>query len=335
MSIDISPLRLGSLTINFPAIQAALSGYSDLPMRMISRKFGAEFTISEVLLDQFIVSVSRRKSRFYFVGEGERPCGAQIMGNDPEVMCRAVGRLIEVGFDLIDLNFACPVKKVLSRGRGGWLLSEPEVAIGIIERVSRAIGGVIPLTIKLRKGFDETSRSRENFFKILDAAVNLGVCGVTVHGRTVKQRYEGESDWVFVREVKEYLLGRGDSGVAVIGSGDLFDAETAVFRLRNSGVDGVALARGAIGNPWIFRNIKSILEGRELPNPPTIEEQKEILNLHFELAENLYGESRAATNMRAFAVYYSKLHPNMPQVRADFIKVKNSTDWNNVLKKWY
>jgi nifR3 family TIM-barrel protein len=333
--MDISPLRLGSLTIKFPVIQAALSGYSDLPMRTIARKFGAEFTISEVLLDQFVVSVSRRKSRFYFAGVGERPCGAQIMGNEPDLMCRAVERLIEVGFDLIDLNFACPVKKVLSRGRGGCLLSEPDVAIEIIERVSKTIAGVVPLTIKLRKGFDETSQSRNNFFKILDAAVDLGVCGVTVHGRTVRQRYEGVSDWDFVSGVKEYLAGRGGANVAVIGSGDLFDAETAVLRLRDSGVDGIALARGAIGNPWIFRNIKSLLEGRGLPNPPTIQEQREILSLHFELAVELYGESRAPTTMRAFAVYYSKLHPNMPEVRADFIKVKNSTDWNNVLKKWF
>jgi nifR3 family TIM-barrel protein len=331
----ISPLRLGSLEIVFPVIQAALSGYSDLPMRTISRRFGAEFTISEVLLDQFVVSVSRRKSRLYFVGESEHPCGAQLMGNDPEQMCRAVERLIESGFDLIDLNFACPVKKVLSRGRGGWLLSEPEIAVKIIEQISRVINGAVPLTIKLRKGFDETSQSRNHFFKILNDAVNLGICGVTVHGRTVKQRYEGQSDWDFVRTVKEHLIERGNSKIAVIGSGDLFDAETAIMRLRESGVDGLALARGAIGNPWLFRNIKSLMSGNTLPKPPELAEQKDVLRAHFDLAVNLYGESRAPTTMRAFAVYYSKLHPNMQAVRADFVRVKTKNDWNLVLEKWY
>ncbi|MDR2169401.1 MAG: tRNA-dihydrouridine synthase family protein [Planctomycetaceae bacterium] len=331
----VESLRLGSLVIKFPVIQAALSGYSDFPMRMISRSFGAEFTISEVLLDQFVVSVSGRKSQLYFVREGEHPCGVQIMGNNSDLMCSAVGRLIDVGFDLIDLNFACPVKKVLSRGRGGWLLREPEVAIGIIKRVNRVINGVVPLTIKLRKGYDDTLQSRNNFFKILDGAISNGVCGVTVHGRTVLQRYEGISDWEFVRSVKEYLVSGGKSGVAVIGSGDLFEAEAAIEKMRKSGVDGLALARGAIGNPWLFRNIKSLMAGKALPPPPNLAEQKEVLRKHFEIAVNLYGELRATTTMRSFAVYYSKLHPRMPEVRSDFVRTKTVKDWNNVLEKWY
>ncbi|MDR2643217.1 MAG: tRNA-dihydrouridine synthase family protein [Planctomycetaceae bacterium] len=332
---DISPLRLGSLEIKFPVIQAALSGYSDLPMRIIARRFGAEFTISEVLLDQFVVEISRRKSRLYFAGKEEHPCGAQIMGNDPELMCRAVERLIAVDFNLIDLNFACPVKKVLSRGRGGWLLKEPEVAVGLIRQISRVINGTVPLTIKLRKGFDESPQSRDYFYEILDNAVNFGVCGFTVHGRTVKQRYEGQCDWDFIREVKEHLVKSGNSKVAVIGSGDLFDAGTALGRLIESGVDGLALARGAIGNPWLFRNIKSLMSGNTLPVPPDLAEQKAVLRDHFDLAVNLYGEFRAPTTMRAFAVYYSKLHPNMPAVRADFVRVKTVKDWYCVLEKWY
>jgi nifR3 family TIM-barrel protein len=304
-------------------------------MRIIARRFGAEFTINEVLLDQFVVSVSRRKARFYFAGDNERPCGAQLMGNDLSLMCRAVERLIGVGFDLIDLNFACPVKKVLSRGRGGWLLREPEIAVEMIGQVNRVIAGAVPLTIKLRKGFDETQQSRTNFFTILDNAVDLGVCGITVHGRTVRQRYEGVSDWDFVREVKEHLVKGGNSKVAVIGSGDLFDAETALRRLVESGVDGLALARGAIGNPWLFRDIKSLMSGNKLPNPPNLDEQKDVLRTHFEMVVKLYGETRAPTSMRAFAVHYSKLHPKKLEVRADFVKVKTVKEWNDVLEKWY
>ncbi|MDR2345657.1 MAG: tRNA-dihydrouridine synthase family protein [Planctomycetaceae bacterium] len=333
--MEIMPLRFGTLTIKFPFIQAALSGYSDLPMRMISRRFGAEFTISEVLLDQFVVTVSNRKSRLYFAGEEEHPCGVQLMGNEPNLMCRAVERLIDAGFDLVDLNFACPVKKVLSRGRGGWLLNEPDIAIKIIEQISRVISGAVPLTIKLRKGFDDTQLSRNNFFKILDNAVDLGVQGVTVHGRTVKQRYEGTSDWNFIRSVKEYLVEGGNSKLAVVGSGDIFDAETALLRLRESCVDGIALARGAIGNPWIFRNIKSLVCGQGKLKPPNLQEQKDVLKIHFDLTVNLYGESKAPTTMRAFAVHYCKLHPEMAEVRADFVRVKNVNDWNKVLEKWY
>jgi nifR3 family TIM-barrel protein len=335
ISADISPLRLGLLEVRFPVIQAALSGYSDFPMRMISRRFGAEFTLSEVLLDQFVVSVSRRRSRLYFANECDSPCGVQLMGNDSDQMSYAVGRLLESGFDLIDLNFACPVKKVLSRGRGGWLFQEPEIAVKIISRVSRVINGVVPLTLKLRRGFDETEQSRNNFFDILDRAVDFGISGVTVHGRTVRQRYEGQSDWDFVREVKEHFVKNGNSKIAVIGSGDLFDAETAISRLRATGVDGLALARGVIGNPWLFRDIRFLMSGKVLPQPPELAEQKDVLREHFDLALNLYGESRAPTTMRAFAVYYSKLHPDMPDVRADFVRVKTVNDWNQTLEKWY
>ncbi|MDR1483802.1 MAG: tRNA-dihydrouridine synthase family protein [Planctomycetaceae bacterium] len=335
LSSFVSPLRLGSLVVGFPVIQAALSGYSDPPMRMLARRFGAEFTMSEVLLDQFVVSVSRRKSRLYFADKNEHPCGAQIMGGESDLICRAVERLLESGFDLIDLNFACPVKKVLSRQRGGWLLNNPDNATKIIEQVSRLLNGKIPLTIKLRKGYDNTTQSRNHFFNILNNAANHGICGITLHGRTVQQQYTGQNDWDFVREVKEYLVQSGNSQVAVIGSGDLFDAETVLRRFRDSGVDGLALARGAIGNPWLFRDVKSLMLAGTLPNPPDLSEQKTVLREHFELASELYGESRAPTTMRAFAVYYSKLHPNMTNVRADFVRVKNAKDWDNVLEKWY
>jgi nifR3 family TIM-barrel protein len=333
--IGVLPLRFGGLEVGFPVIQAALSGYSDFPMRMISRKFGAEFVVSEVLLDQFVVSVSRRKSRLYFAGQNEHPCGAQVMGNDVLLICRAVERLIEVGFDLVDLNFACPVKKVLSRGRGGNLLREPDVAVKIIDGVSRVIGGVVPLTIKLRKGFDDSDRSRNNFFTILDHAVNSGVCGFTVHGRTVQQRYEGKSDWNFVREVKKHLLKNGNTDIMLVGSGDLFGAEDALCKMRQSGVNGLSLARGVIGNPWLFRDIKSIMFGGVLPERPDIVEQGGVLREHFELAVNFYGELHATTAMRAFAVHYSKLHPQTTNVRADFVKAKTINDWNDILKKWY
>ena len=334
-SLFIPPLRLGAMEIRVPVIQAALSGYSDAPMRKIARKFGCEFLLCEVMLDQFVVAVSKRKSRFYFADSDEHPIGAQLMGSEPTQFVRAARRLVDEGFDLIDLNFACPVKKVLGRQRGGYLMSDPKSALDIVSAVRQHIPDTIPMTLKLRKGFDDSPESRARFFEILDEAVHLGICGVTVHGRTVRQRYEGESDWDFIREVKQHLLAKNRPDVAVIGSGDLFTAEICMQRLTESGVNGLALARGVIGNPWLFREVSAVLCQQPKPEPPGLAEQREVLAEHFHLSADLYGERRAATTMRAFGVKYCLLHPCSDQVRQDFVQVKTAADWNAVLEKWY
>ena len=331
----VVPLRLGMVEVRFPVIQAALSGYSDAPMRKIARNFGCEFALCEVMLDQFVIAVSKRKSRLYFAESDEHPIGAQLMGSEPSQFVRAAQRLVGEGFDLIDLNFACPVKKVLGRHRGGYLMSDPKSALDIVSAVRQNIPDAIPLTIKLRKGFDDSPASRKSFFEILDGAVDMGICAATIHGRTVRQRYEGESDWGFIREVKQHLLANNRPDIAVIGSGDLFTAEVCTQRLSESGVDGLALARGVIGNPWLFGEVSALLCGQPKPEPPSLARQREVLAEHFRLSAELYGECRAATAMRAFGVKYCLLHPCSNLVRQDFVHVKNAADWNDVLEKWY
>ena len=331
----IAPLRLGTIEIRTPVIQAALSGYSDAPMRKIARKFGCEFALCEVMLDQFVVAVSKRKSRLYFAESDEHPIGSQLIGSEPDQFVRAALRLVGEGFDLIDLNFACPVKKVLGRHRGGYLMSNPKSALDIVSAVRQNIPDTIPLTLKLRKGFDDSPESRKRFFEILDGAADRGICAVTVHGRTVRQRYEGESDWDFIREVKQHLITKNRQDISVVGSGDLFSADVCVQRLLESGVNGLALARGVIGNPWLFREVAAVLCGQSKPEPSSLTEQREVLAEHFALSAQLYGERRAATTMRAFGVKYCLLHPQAEQVRKDFVKVKIADDWNAVLEKWY
>ncbi len=244
------PLQLGPLWIDFPVIQAALSGYSDWPMRVIAKRLGAPYTICEVMLDQFILSVTkgRKAKRFLRISDEEHPCGAQLMGAVPEEFPPAVIRLVEAGFDAIDLNFACPVKKVLGRCRGGFLLSRPEVALEIVARVREALPDRVPVTIKMRRGMDDSPQSRDDFYAIFDGAFRLGAAAITVHGRTVRQRYEGRSSWQFLHEVKQHAGHR-----VVIGSGDVFTARDCLEMFAQTNVDGVAIARGAIGNPWILR----------------------------------------------------------------------------------
>ena len=182
----------------------------------------------------------------------------------------------------------------------------------------------------MRRGIDDSEESRDNFFQILDGAFEIGVAAITVHGRTVEQRYIGASRWEFLKEVKEHV---GDR--TILGSGDLFTAQDCFDMISQTGVDGVTVARGAIGNPWIFAQARALAAGDPLPDPPSLFEQREILLEHFLLSQMLYGPDRSGIVMRKFGIKYSRLHPNYTDVRAEFVKVRDQEGWEAVLNRWY
>lgn len=328
----LKPLQLGQVEIGFPIVQAALSGYSDWPMRVIARRLGAPYTICEVMLDEFLVNLKERKrtSHFLHISNEEHPVGGQLMGAIPEQFAKGAVKLCQAGFDVIDINFGCPVKKVLGRCRGGFHLGQPDVALEIVRLTRDAVPDHIPVTVKMRRGIDDTQESRDHFFEILDGAFAAGVSAVTVHGRTVKQRYIGPSRWEFLAEVKRHL---GDK--ILLGSGDLFTAQDCLDMIEQTGVDGVTVARGAIGNPWIFGQVAALAAGNPLPDPPSLFEQREVLREHYSLAESLYGEKRVGQLMRKFGIKYSILHSEHDSVRAAFVKVKSREHWEAVLEKFY
>ncbi|QDU88678.1 putative tRNA-dihydrouridine synthase [Pirellulimonas nuda] len=325
-------LRIGPIELDFPVVQAALSGYSDSPMRLLARRHGAPYTLCEVMLDKFVTGLKDRKrtSHFLHILDGERPVGGQLMGADPEEFGPAATKMVEAGFDVIDINFGCPVKKVLGRCRGGFHLSQPETAIEIVARVRDAAPAAIPVTVKMRRGVDDSDESRDKFFDIFDRAFELGVAAITVHGRTVTQRYNGPSNWDFLRTLKQHAEGR-----TVLGSGDLFTAQACLDMIHYTGVDGVTVARGAIGNPWVFSQARALAAGRPLPDPPTLYEQREVIAEHYRLAEQVYGVERCLPGMRKFAIKYSQLHPAHAEARADFCAVKAPGAWRTVLDRWY
>lgn len=329
----LQPLQLGDVQIGFPVVQAALSGYSDWPMRTLAREHGARYTLHEVMLDQFLVALRKERkktSHFLHIGDDEHPVGGQLMGAEPEQFSAGAVKLVEAGFDVIDINFGCPVKKVLGRCRGGFHLSQPEVALEIIRRTREVVPDDIPVTVKMRRGIDDSQQSRDHFFEILDGAFATGVAAITVHGRTVEQRYIGPSRWEFLSEVKRQA---GDR--VILGSGDLFSAEDCIAMLRQTGIDGVTAARGAIGNPWIFRQAEALLEGRPLPPPPTIHEQRAVIERHLELAEQLYGSKRAALTLRKFGVKYAASHPNGEEVKMAFVRAGSKDEWLEILDRFY
>ncbi|WP_442481346.1 tRNA dihydrouridine synthase [Aeoliella sp. SH292] len=332
MASNLPTLRIGPITLDFPVVQAALSGYSDSPMRTIARRMGASYSLCEVMLDQFLVAYKERKrtSHYLHISDEEHPVAGQLMGAEPEQFGPAALKLVEAGFDVIDINFGCPVKKVLGRCRGGFHLSQPDVALEIVERVRDAVPAEIPVTLKMRRGIDDTAESREMFFKIFDGAYERGVVAVTVHGRTVMQRYIGPSRWDFLRELKQHA---GDR--VILGSGDLFTAQSCLDMMAYTGVDGVTVARGAIGNPWIFSQARALARGEALPDPPSLLEQRDVIAEHYRLAEELYGADRCLPTMRKFAIKYSQLHPQQLEVRQDFCSVKQAGAWREVLDRWY
>ncbi|MCB9896513.1 MAG: tRNA-dihydrouridine synthase [Planctomycetes bacterium] len=325
------PLAIGGVAIGLPVVQAALSGYSDGPMRRVARALGAPYTLGEVVIDRFVTRLKNttRAARHLGVSDDEHPVGGQLMGSDPDDFAPAARRLVEAGFDVIDVNFGCPVKSAMGGCRGGFHLGQPEVALEIVARVREAVPAHVPVTVKMRRGIDDgDARSREHFFAIFDGAFARGAAAVTVHGRTVAQRYVGPSDWDFLREVKRHAGAR-----TVLGSGDLFDARDCVAMLAHTGVDGVSVARGAIGNPWIFAQARALLEGRAPPVPDLVE-QRRVLALHRALCAEV-DPSGAASTMRMFGIKFARLHPHEISVRDAFAAARTLSGFDAVLAEWY
>ncbi len=329
----IGPLKIGGVHIGFPVVQAALSGYSDWPMRLLARRHGASYSLCEVMLDQFLVSLKDRKKTQHFLYNTpeEHPVAGQLMGAEPEQFALGAQKLVEAGFAVIDINFGCPVRKVLGRCRGGFHLSQPHIALEIVHRTRDRVPPHIPVTIKMRRGIDDTQESRDRFFEILDGAFAYGIDAITVHGRTVEQRYIGPSRWEFLSQVKQHA----GPNRTILGSGDLFSAEDCLRMMRQTGIDGVTVARGCIGNPWIFQQARAIFTGQALPPPPSVGEQRAVMLEHFRLAEQLYGAERAGVPMRKFGIKYSASHPEGLKVRDEFARVKDFQGWLAVLDRWY
>ncbi len=325
-----STVRIGAIELDVPIVQAALSGYSDLPMRRLARRYGAVYTVNEVVLDKIVIQKGKKRSQILHVAADDHPVGGQLMGSNPEQFGPAAYEMAQAGYDVIDINFGCPVKKVLGRCRGGFLLSQPTAALDIVRRVYDAVHETHPVTVKMRRGMDDSAESERNFFEILDGAFEIGVSAVTVHGRTVAQRYVGASRWAFLSKVKRHV---GDR--VILGSGDLFSAEACIRMIRETGVDGVTVARGCIGNPWIFEEFRALWQGDSLPPPPAIERQRDAVASQWIDAVQVYGEELAGKIMRKFGIKYAEHHPCGKEVRNAFIAIKTHADFTAVLNRWY
>jgi nifR3 family TIM-barrel protein len=326
-------MQIGHHQISAPFCQAGLAGYSDRAMRLVARRRGCPYAVTEALLDVILLNGGEGLRRSIDINDEDHPIAGQIMGSEPETMARAAGILWQAGYDVIDLNFACPVKKIKNKARGGHMLMDVPRALAILRAVRDGLPAAAPTTVKLRRGFDDSAESEDRFFQILEAAWEHGYAAVCVHGRTVEQKYVGPSRWSFLTGLKQRYPQR-----TILGSGDVFTAQDAVRMLRETKVDGAWIARGAIGNPWIFQDSRELLQSQDaVPRrePPTLAAQRAALHEHFHIAMEIHGEQLAGRRMRKMGIKYSRFHPLAADVKAAFINVKSLGDWTAVLDSFY
>lgn len=329
MSANLRPLIIGGLRIDFPFVLAPLAGYTDAAYRLICRSCSAEYTATGVMLDKLLLVGSKLRRQIVLTDPADHPSAGQIMGSDPAVMAKAARVMVETGFDVVDLNFACPVRKVLARRRGGWLMQDPVLALSIIREVVAAVAGEAPVTIKLRRAYKESDTENRAFWKIAEGAFGLGVAAIAVHARSVESRYTGRADHAFLAAVKKAFPDR-----TVIGSGDALTPERSLQMLASTGVDGVAVARGAIGDPWIFEGIRALAAG-QAPEPPAIGRQRKLIMEHYELERRFFGDEKAWRRMRNFGIMYARKNPHPRDVRMAFVAVKSIADWFGVMDRYY
>lgn len=287
------PLTIGGLTLSSNLILAPMAGVTNLPMRLVCRRYGAALCFTEMVSIEGLVREGRKSFDLLQSTPEDRPLGLQIFGSDPETMARAAAMAEPYG-DLLDINMGCPVRKVVAGGGGSMLLKDPAAVGRIIQAVRRVVQK--PLTVKIRSGW---TCSEHTFREVARIAEGEGCDAITLHPRSRSQMFEGRADWPLIGELKGLVR------IPVIGSGDLFTADDVRRMLQETGCDGVMLARGAMGNPWLFREALQLLEGEE-PVSPTTEERGEVARLHLDLFVTSEGERVAVREMRKHLAWYAR-----------------------------
>lgn len=319
--MQFAPLRLGKVEIGLPAVQAALSGYSDLAMRTVAREHGAPYALNEVVLDALVLQKGKLQRRILSVPEHDHPVGGQLMGSEPHTFGRAAREMVDAGYDVVDVNFGCPVNKVLGRHRGGWLLQDPDTALAMVDAVLQAVAGDVPVTVKMRRGSDDSPEAEARFWTILEGAIARGITAATVHPRTVAQKYVGPSRWPFLARVKAHV-----GAFPILGSGDLFSAFDVLAMLRDTKVDGVTVARGCIGNPFVFGQVRELLAGRPALRP-TMAMVRAALSRHWQLAVPFYGgEAKALPHVRMHVIKYGQYHRDPIWARERLVTLRTPAD---------
>ncbi|HHV13552.1 MAG TPA: tRNA dihydrouridine synthase DusB [Clostridiales bacterium] len=316
-------LNIGNVKLEGNLFLGPMAGVTDLPFRLLCKEKGADLVYTEMVSAKGIQYNNKNTESLLQIHEEERPVALQLFGADPVILSETAKRIEGRNFDILDINMGCPVPKVVNNGEGSSLMKNPRLIGEIVSKVSSAISK--PLTVKIRKGFHGTDNNAVEVAKI---AQESGAAAVAVHARTREQYYGGKADWEVIRAVKEALA------IPVIGSGDIFTPEDAKRMLEQTGCDGIMMARGTRGNPWIFEQIKEYLERGILMPKPGFDEVKEMILRHAALSVEYKGEFIGIREMRKHVAWYTTGYPGSARLRSRVNEIENMEDLRRLLEEY-
>lgn len=316
-------MKIANLEFENNVFLAPMAGVTDIAFRGLCIEMGCGFVYTEMISAKGLYYKSENTIDMLKVSEKEKPIGVQIFGNDPYIMAKACDYFNDnEDISLIDINMGCPAPKVVKNGEGSALMRNPSLASDIVKEVKKA--SIKPVTVKFRKGFNDREINAVEFAKVME---DSGADAITVHGRTREQMYEGKADWDIIRKVKESVK------IPVIGNGDIFSAEDALKIIEFTNCDGIMIARGAMGNPWIFTQINQAFNGENIIYP-TPSEKINLAIRHFELALYYFGENKAIREMRKHISWYIKGLLNCTEIKNIINTEKSAENVVKILKEY-
>lgn len=318
----IRKLQIGDVQLENNLILAPMAGVTDLPFRLLCKEQGAGLLCMEMVSAKAILYNNKNTEALMAIDDREQPVSLQLFGSDPDVISEMAKRIEERPFSILDINMGCPVPKVTGNGEGSALMKNPKLVEEIVTKTARAIKK--PVTVKIRKGFDDGHVNAVEIAKIAEAS---GAAAIAVHGRTREQYYSGKADWDIIRQVKEAVQ------IPVIGNGDVASAESADAIMRETGCDGVMIGRGAQGNPWIFRQILHWMETGEHEAKPTLAEVKRMILNHAELLVQKKGVYTGMREMRKHVAWYTTGYPHSAKLRAKVNEITSLEELTGLLEQ--
>ena len=297
-------MKIGNIEIENCLALGPMAGVTDLPFRLLCKEMGCNMLYTEMVSAKAILYKNKNTKELLNIDKNEHPVGVQLFGSDPDIMAQIAAQVEEGECDFIDINMGCPVPKIVNNGEGSALLKQPKLVEEILTKMVKAINK--PVTVKIRKGFENGTVYAVEIAKI---AESCGVSAIAVHGRTREQYYSGKADWDVIKDVKKAVK------IPVIGNGDIFSAEDAKAMKEYTGCDGLMVARGARGNPWIFREIKEYLENGNVIDKPTINDIREMIIRHAKMLVDYKGEYTGIREMRKHIAWYTAGLPHSAELR--------------------